>query len=65
MKEETNLIFKLSQSLVDVSHGGGTCWCPHGIGHPSFSKHSEKCSRAKEALGHAGKWLYENDEDLS
>ena len=41
-------IQKLKRALLAVRNG--TCWCGVGIGHPSYSRHSDACLEAQVAI---------------
>ena len=38
------------RELIDAVDAMGGCVCPYGIGHPSFSSHSDTCERLHAAL---------------
>lgn len=44
---------RLLNALLGVQHG--SCWCPMGIGHPSFSDHTTACKTAQLAVESARK----------
>ena len=42
------MIEKLKRALLGVRNG--SCWCGVGIGHPSYSRHTDACLEAQVAI---------------
>lgn len=46
-QEQPKDAFDEAVAIIKEQLGRNNCVCPHGIGHPSFSDHTDDCKRAQ------------------